>query len=496
MLNYEHFAVTMGRAVETFRRGSEAVPEQKVALRTLAALVRLGGVLVEVVDGELHLDGAPVAVTLPGVRVLLTPLDCHDVHSLRLARGAAPAGLLHLLRALATPYGGFPPDEDPESRLRAAGVTDIQVVVERRRRATPDPAHRTSAPTPEPGGDAVAEAAGGAGRLSRPEAAVASIALDPAAADLTTRLATAADGIRQEVLHGRPSGAVRALAQLLQLAESGSEPTSTAVRDTVAPLLTRELFHGAAECTRAEANRMAANRVLLAGGGVATEVVRERLLTATTPEDRRHYFDLLCEQADGLRYLLMLLQHTEPAIAQRTAEVVGELEVREAVPLLQRVALHPVPTVRTAVLRALARMGTSQAIETLGEMLVHSGDGRVDAARAIGDVRLEVLIPEIERVARRERDPETLAELGRALGRIGTPEAVTVLTQWAQPAGWRFWQRRVARRVAAVDGLRLAGGGGAIGVLQSLTADRDPEVLRAATEALEDLSIAAGTRHP
>jgi len=122
MLNYDNFAVTLGRAVETFRQGREAVPEQKIALRTLTALMKLGGATVEVVDGELRVGGKLTPVTLPGVRGLLTQLESHDVQAIRIEQNAAPAGLFQLLRALAIPFGGFPRDEDPETRLRDAGV--------------------------------------------------------------------------------------------------------------------------------------------------------------------------------------------------------------------------------------------------------------------------------------------------------------------------------------------------------------------------------------
>jgi len=492
MLNYENFAVTLGRAVELFRRGPDAVPEQKIALRTLTALVRLGGVVVEVVDGELHLDGVRVAVTLPGVRMLLTQLESHDVRVIRIAQGAAPAGLLDLLRGLAVPFGGFSHGEDPGTRLRAAGVTDIEVVVQPPRRVTPDAGRGASAPV------AVPDAAGPPpARISRPEAAVASLALEPGGDELGDRLAAAADGIREELQHGRPSGAVRAVAQLLQLAEAASEEPAAALRGAVEPLMTRALFEGALECTRAADSREAAERVLRAGGGVATEAVRDRLLDATSPEDQLHYLALLRQQTEGVRYVILLLQHRDPEMVRRTAEVVGALGLREAVPLLERMALHPDPAVRAAVLRALARLATPQAIQTLEQMLREpAADVRAAVGRALAGPALGVLVPVIDRAGRRERHPEALAEFGRALGRIGTPEAVTVLTRWVQPPGWRFWRRNVERRLAAVDGLQCAGGGGAVGVLRGLTHDRDPDVQRAATEALEDLSIAARPRHP
>jgi HEAT repeat protein len=63
------------------------------------------------------------------------------------------------------------------------------------------------------------------------------------------------------------------------------------------------------------------------------------------------------------------------------------------------------------------------------------------------------------------------------------------LAQAAQPRRWRWWRRRTGERLAAVEGLKIAGGAAAIGVLESLLEDREPEIRRAAREALEDLDV-------
>ncbi len=499
MLNYDNFAVTLGRAVETFRQGREAVPEQKIALRTLTALMKLGGATVEVVDGELRVGGKLTPVTLPGVRGLLTQLESHDVQAIRIEQNAAPAGLFQLLRALAIPFGGFPRDEDPETRLRDAGVADIQVTVRHSRRSSGPSARRVSGADQGPTLKiAIADAVQDAPRLSRPEAAVASIALEPSAADLPARLAAAAAGIREELEHGRPSGAVRAVAQLMQLVDATPNgPTANALRDAVSPLMTRDLLDGAASCSLAEGSRAAAQRVLGAGGPAATEVLRDRVLTADTADDRRHFLDLLCRQSSGLRYLLLQLQDPDAGAVRRTAELVADERIREAAPILARLPLHPEPGARRAILRALAVLATPDAVDALGRLLDEpDAEIQVDVARAVGGPAMRLLVPALVRAVRRERNPHSLAEFGRALGRIGTPEAVAALTRWAEPAGWRLWRRNRSRRRAAVDGLLAAGGAGAVGVLRSLARDPDADVRRAATEALEDLSIAARPRAP
>jgi hypothetical protein len=505
MLNYDNFAVTLGRAVETFRQGPDAVPEQKVALRALTALMKLGGVRVEVIDGELHVDGTLVPVTLPGVRGLLTQLESHDVSAMRIAQHASPAGLLQLLRALAVPFGGFPRDEDPDTRLRAAGVSDIEVTVDRPRRPS-GAGPRGSGPGGRPPGSdddptfrmAVAEALQSAPRLSRPEAAVANIVLDPGAADLPERLAAAAVGIREELEHGRPSGAVRAVAQLIQLANTTPPGAAAeALRGAVAPLMNRSLFNGAVSCAQAEGSEIAARQVLRAGGAAATDVLRERLLGADTYAERTHHLALLRQQPDGLRHLLLLLQHGDPVAVRRTAELVADERLPEAVPILARLAVHPDHAARHAILRALAVLATPEAIEMLKRLLETTGsEAGIDAARALEGPAVGGLVPVVDSAARRERRAEALGEYARALGRIGTPEAVGALARWAQPAGWRLWRRNPRRRRAAVEGLRAAGGSGAVAILRGLAHDADADVRRAATEALEDLAIAARPRGP
>jgi len=140
MLNYDNYAITLGRAVDVFRRGRDAVPEQKVALRALAGLSRLAEVVVEVGTGELRVGGGVVAPALPGVAVLLAQLEGHDVAEIRIRQATSPASLLELLRGLAEPLGARRPAVDLAARLRAAGVHDVEV-----RLVRPPPAPLASA---------------------------------------------------------------------------------------------------------------------------------------------------------------------------------------------------------------------------------------------------------------------------------------------------------------------------------------------------------------
>jgi HEAT repeat protein len=497
MLNLDNLAVTVGRALDAFRRGPAAVPDQKVALRALVALLRLGGAVLRAEDGELWIGERRMSPSLPGVRTLLTQCEGHDVDEIHLPKDAAPASLLHLLRALAEPVGRSAGAGSVVERLQRAGVTDVRVVSSRQ------VAPKTESP-PRPLTEVttervtLADALQGAPRLSRPEAAVASIALEAEDADVSAHLDAAAGRIGEELQHGRPSGAVRAVAQLIHLEETSSDPDrQVALRQAVGQLVDRPLLEGALDCARDEGMRTGALRVLERAGSRASGVVRDRLLAASDPADLQHCFDVLRTLPDGIRGLILQLQAPNPRVVQRSAEVLGILGVREAAPVLTRIVVHNHAGVRIAAATALARIATPDAIEGLAALLAEQDrELRLAAARALGGIKVGSLVAAVEQTARRETEDDVVLEYGRALGRIGTPEAVSVLVRWAAAPGWRFWRRHMGIRLAAVEGLRAAGSAQAVRALRGLTEDADADVRRAATEALEDRSIAAGAAGP
>jgi HEAT repeat protein len=75
-------------------------------------------------------------------------------------------------------------------------------------------------------------------------------------------------------------------------------------------------------------------------------------------------------------------------------------------------------------------------------------------------------------------------ELLLALGRIGTPDAVQALARQAVP-GRLFQRRPVSVRLAAIEGLRLAGSTAAMNALQGLLKDDEGEVRRTVQAILE-----------
>lgn len=499
MLNLDNLAVTFGRALEVFRREPASVPDQKAALRAMVALMRLDGAVVRAVDGELVIGERRMPPTLPGVRLLLTQCEAHDVEEIRIAKGAAPASLLHLLRVLATPPGRPSGGEDVARRLAAAAVDDITVVVQAPAVEPPDPVLEARAimrPLTDVTTDQMLDAGPERGRRdSGPEGVVAAIAPAAAASELPGQLARARDAIADAMRRGDVGPAIRAVGRLVEM--EGEAPAGER-RDLLArevnDLLDAELLRALIPATRDAAVLPVAMAVFERSGRLGLAVLIDALLAAEDLDERRSVFALLAPLPAGVRTLILQLQAPDSDRIRRAADALGQLDVREAAPGLCRVAVHTHRGVRDAVARALAILATPDAIEGLGRLLNEQDrDLRIDAARAVGGARLEDLVGPLEAAARRHPDPADVLEYGRALGRIATPAAVGVLVRWASAPGWRFWRRNTGLRLAAVEGLRAVGGPGAREVLRGLQDDADADVRRAAAEALEDVSIAART---
>jgi hypothetical protein len=493
MLNYDNFAITLGRAVETFRARPDAIAEHKTALRALVALTRLGGVTLVRDAAGLVVEGEPIAATLPGIGTLLAQMDAHDVREIRIAKRAAPAHLLELLRAMAAGLGAFADGRTLGERLRASDVTSVTVV------AVPPAVEPALGERPPGVTEALAAeeiAAQLAEATSAPApapltAVIADLALDPARADVLDRATTAAELVRGELDAGRVSAGLASAAELVRL--EGRLPEGSARRSfaiVLNRLLTRSLLHTAAERARDSEQGHPARVVLARGGGETTEVLLERLVQAQTVGERRHYFDLLKGVGDGVRQVILMLGHPEWFVVRNVAELLGELRVAEAVAPLARTLRHPDMRVRRAAALALAHIGTPGTLEHLGALLRDSdAEIRVAVAAAIGGHEMETLAMPLVVAVEREAEHRVRLEFYRALGRLGSAAALRALARGARPPRWRWWNRHADRRLAAIEGLKIAGGSAAIGTLEGMLDDRDSEIRRAAREALEDLDV-------
>jgi len=96
-------------------------------------------------------------------------------------------------------------------------------------------------------------------------------------------------------------------------------------------------------------------------------------------------------------------------------------------------------------------------------------------------------------LAEAEENADVQAEYYRALGRIGSPEAIDALIKAVQPGGRVFGRRATGPRLAAVEGLRGAESAAARRALLALAEDGDRAVREAAVRALSAGVASAAT---
>ena len=224
------------------------------------------------------------------------------------------------------------------------------------------------------------------------------------------------------------------------------------------------------------------------GGAGAVEVLMDRLVAAPTMDERRSAFDALRHMSEGTDQLVHALEHQEWYVVRNVAELIGELGIEGAVPALARRLEHEDERVRKAVALALAKIGTRAAVEPLRRALHDpSAEVRMQVALGIGGQKSAALAMPLVVAMDEEKDESVLRELILALGRIASPDAVQALIKCSQPAGRIFGRKSAALRLAAVEGLRLAGTPAARGTLDGLADDGDRQVREAARAAVSEL---------
>jgi HEAT repeat protein len=171
-----------------------------------------------------------------------------------------------------------------------------------------------------------------------------------------------------------------------------------------------------------------------------------------------------------------MLNHHAVQVVLNVAELLGDLREESAVPALTDALKHYDERVQKAAATALARIGSAATVEGLQTILEGDDvDMRALVARTVGGRQSKALTMPILEAADDEENPVVQAEYYRALGRIGSVEAVQALVKAAQPSGRLSRKKKpMGPRLAAIEGLKLAGGPVAYRALDALS-DNDPE---------------------
>ncbi len=225
--------------------------------------------------------------------------------------------------------------------------------------------------------------------------------------------------------------------------------------------------------------------IIRRAGKPGTRVILELLVKAPTFAERKAYLRMLRDVEEGLEAITGMLGHPDWFVVRNMADLAGELKIAEAVPALGKAISHSDDRVRAAVGTALARIGGSASVPYLRKVL-HDGTPKVRAAvfKEVGGRPLAALAMPLVAALESEEDPHVRAEYLRAMGRIGTPEAVEALKKAAGEKTGLLKRKASTDSIAAVEGLALANSSSSVEALKALKAGGSKDVRDAAKKAL------------
>jgi HEAT repeat protein len=527
------FARHFSRLVWLLLNQPGSIDEQKAALRAVVTVSREGVVTLSIVDWRLVVNGAPLPEALTGVQDLTAQLIGHAVRELVVAQGAAAAELLGVARALAAEP--IPGDGGSAlvAQLAGLGAKTVRIEVQGPDAATP-PAAPVRAPAPatpgvpRPGSPAPRKEASSASSRRRESSSAGSArSAAPGRSDL---------GIMSDEVSGaylafaavqQPKGAPQELIGKLDATKSVAAITrildelvvaaETAARDNKVDTV-GTLFHAVVareeqspEGEIKRAYNMALRRlnkptllrpvasllprrrdraegyvaVLARAGEDGADALIEQLTQAQSLGDRRIFFDALVSLKAGVSALIHMLGDPRWYVVRNAADLLGEMEAKEAEAPLGELIRHSDERVRRAAVTALSKIATPRALQNLQEALKDgSAQVRMQAAAGLAARKQSKSAVTLAKALDDEEDLDVQLSIVGALGRIGTPDAVQKLIKAAEPEGRFFKKKPVALRVAAVQALGEARTPAAMNALQTLNKDREKDVVDAVFKVL------------
>ena len=324
---------------------------------------------------------------------------------------------------------------------------------------------------------------------------LAEVAREPYGAGILDALTDLFLGVQDAMKANDIAPAVHAMAAMIAWEPAAPEGTPHAsYRIVLQRLLTREHLERVAPLVSDPRLGPEATKVMQRGGAESAVVLLGLLASAAELKDRRALVMALRGIPEGLGQVVHMLEDPQWFVVRNVAEAMGVQRVEEAVPNLVACLSHSDQRVRRAAAVALAKIGTPATVEPLRRVL-KDGDkeSRALIAGNIGGHGARALAMPLVAFAEQEQEIEVLREYYKALGRIGTPDAIQALAKAAEPGGMLIGRRSAASRLAAVEGLRQAGGHAAIVALQGLAKDGDKSVRELSLRALEELKARAAS---
>ena len=524
------------------------VDEQKASLRALVTVSKDGAVSLRTNGESLRANGTPVPSALSGVADVARRMSAHGLAEVAFDAGAAAAGMLGSTRILAGEPTAHDPGAAALSKLEALGAPGFRFAAR-----APAPAALVAVPAATiaaaaaPGPAAVVSALASPSPGALPDFDLSDLdVLDEQMLEAkprpTTRANVAipanpdrrADGsgmFEQFAVTRAPTSShtellvqleqstgvnvlTRVLDDLVAIAESAARDARPALvceilcrvtrrepqiqdfeakrafvmaqRRLAKPQLLRAITQ---ELPHAGAQRDTFVAVLRRAGEDGADALIEQIAAISGQNERRVYFDALLQLQAGIPTLIHMLGDARWFVARNAAELLGEMQAREAEPQLTELLRHSDDRVRRAATSALMRLGTTRAMNAIQDALKDGAPAmRMQAAATLVARKDVKTAATLVRALDDEKDDEVQAAFLLALGKLATPDAVQRLLKAAEPESGLFRKKSTAFRVAAVQGLGEARTPEATGMLEELVGDKDADVAAWAKVALQRIA--------
>jgi HEAT repeat protein len=521
MTDGQRLVLVLAQMIELLRSKPDGIDEAKEVLRSLAEMTTRQSWTVRLRGPDLVIEGVAVLADTSPVPLLVTQMSAHKVGEIHFAQGVSAQSLMHLLKALAVDSGGYQSGDGVAKRLVEGNVRRIHVLApeedetaaERRAQRVTDamavsgvqeeieepvseevPAVAPPRPTPPPAAPPISiEELIQQIRSGRVAVGVAAKRMRSlkAGQQLTAGLDAISVAVGKAVKDNRNEDAIEAiLSVILQEKEAQKEDIRICCGVALRRMLGTENLRS---LTTLLIDPLYVDDLLVIlgrAGTNATQLLLDLLVGAPTFAERRTYMMALVRLGEGTSNVVAMLNHREWYVVRNIADLIAELGIEEAIPALGKVVDHSDSRVRMSVATALARIGTPAAARHLHTSLRDEDPKvRLTVAKELKGAAMSGLVMPMVNELEREEDPPVREELCRALGRIGTADAVRTLENVARRKGNVFThQRPGGDRRAAVEGLVLAGGDVARQALLDLQKDRDKEVRNAVQEGLQTIT--------
>ena len=492
----------------------DSIEEQKAALRALVIVTKDAGVSLALHGDALQANGILVPVGLTGVADVAGQMRLHGLAMIMMDLGAAAAHVLGVARILA----GMPTLGDDgaaaEAQRLAIGASSVRFAAKPRisqlgmimpemefgdvlddplaeaaARATP---RSTQAiPTPSKSHDGLgglfAQFTAPRTPTESPDALLKKL---DAATDATEIMNLVDDLVvtAEAAAREKKSGIVSDVMSRLVRREAAEEEHS--MKRAFAMAVRRLSKPEPLRCITMQLALHPSRRddyvaILARAGEDGADALIEQIGSVAHQRDRHVYFGALIQLKAGVTSLMHMLSDSQWFVVRNAAEMLGEMQVRDAEKPLTDLLKHEDERVRRAASGALMRLGTARSMQAIQAGLADpSPSMRSEAAAALVTRNDGRSVPMLLQALDAEKDEEVKTAILLALGKLATQEAVQRLIKGAEVERGLFKRKTTAYRIAAIHGLAEARTMEAADALRALRGDKDTEVRDAARFAL------------